>query len=309
MPGQWSSMASSDIKDSAMKRLLKNILIVMLVAVPLAHADNSINLASQVQGVLGVSNGGTGSTTYNPYNPAAVAITGGTISANLTAPNGIRITGGNQSPGWINVNSLSGLELGAITGSIYDFQITNASNTIAAMAMPTGTANMQFGADVIALGKFTGAGTGLTGTAPSLNIGGNAATATTATNQSGGTVSATTATASTSYSLNGKLLASATAPTISAGCGTSPSIQSNGTSVIALHVGTGGTATSCTLTFPTPTTGWVCSVGNSVNGPNLITSASLSTATTVVVTNTALSTNTPTAWSSGWTVYMNCQAY
>jgi hypothetical protein len=113
----------------------------------------------------------------------------------------------------------------------------------------------------------------------------------------------------TSYSLGGKLLASATAPTITSGCGSSPSITSNGTGAVALHVGTGGTATSCTLTFPTPTTGWICAVGNSVTGPNLLTSASLTTATTMVITNTTLSTNTPTAWSSGWTVYMNCLAY
>ena len=62
---------------------------------------------------------------------------------------------------------------------------------------------------------YNGAGTGLTGTASSLSIGGNAATATTATNQSGGTVSATTITATggitastAPFFLNGQTVAS-----------------------------------------------------------------------------------------------------
>ena len=50
---------------------------------------------------------------------------------------------------------------------------------------------------------FSGAGTSLTGTASALSIGGNAATATTATNQSGGTVSATSITDSGNLTFTG----------------------------------------------------------------------------------------------------------
>jgi hypothetical protein len=57
----------------------------------------------------------------------------------------------------------------------------------------------------------------------------------------------------------GHLLISDTAPTISAGFGTSPSIvNQNGTAVFTVNVGTGGTATSGVIGLPTATNGWYC---------------------------------------------------
>lgn len=50
---------------------------------------------------------------------------------------------------------------------------------------------------------------------------------------------------------------SATAPTISSGFGTSPSIAaSNGTAAFTINVGTGGAATTGVIGLPTATTGW-----------------------------------------------------
>jgi len=55
------------------------------------------------------------------------------------------------------------------------------------------------------------------------------------------------------------LLISATAPTISSGFGTSPSIATNnGTAAFTVNVGTGGTATSGVIGLPTATNGWNC---------------------------------------------------
>lgn len=55
------------------------------------------------------------------------------------------------------------------------------------------------------------------------------------------------------------LLLSATAPTISSGFGTSPSIASNnGTASFTVNVGTGGTASSGVIGLPTATNGWNC---------------------------------------------------
>lgn len=55
------------------------------------------------------------------------------------------------------------------------------------------------------------------------------------------------------------LLISATAPTISSGFGTSPTISvNNGTASFRINVGTGGTASTGVIGLPTSTTGWNC---------------------------------------------------
>jgi len=75
----------------------------------------------------------------------------------------------------------------------------------------------------------------------------------------GGTISASTINAATSQSLNGKLIMSATAPTIASGFGTGPSISaSNGTAAFEITVGSGGTANTGTVTMPSAPTGWAC---------------------------------------------------
>jgi hypothetical protein len=62
---------------------------------------------------------------------------------------------------------------------------------------------------------------------------------------------------STSFNTS-KLLISATAPTISSGFGTGPSIPSNnGTAAFNINVGTGGAATTGVIGLPAATTGWI----------------------------------------------------
>ena len=142
----------------------------------------------------------------------------------------------------------------AITGGTID-GTTIGGTTAAAVTGTTITANTQ----------FTGAGTGLTGTASSLSIGGNAATATsatTATNLAGGTAgslpyqSATSTTTFLAAGTNGQILTLAAgvpawtnAPatgvtTFSAGTtGFSPSSATSGAVTLAgtLNVANGGT--------------------------------------------------------------------
>jgi hypothetical protein len=54
-----------------------------------------------------------------------------------------------------------------------------------------------------------------------------------------------------------------TAPSAPSACGTSPAVTtSNGSVVFVVTGGTGGTATGCTVTMPTATTGWACTINN-----------------------------------------------
>jgi hypothetical protein len=146
-----------------------------------APSWGKIGLATHVSGTLPVANGGTGVTsstgtgsTVLSTNPslAGATMTGTLLFDNATSPNTQTIQFGDNT-GW-NLRMM-----------------TSVSGT------PTTRFTFGDNGNFTAVGTVTatnhiGAGTGLTGTASGLSIGGNAATATTATNQSGGTVSATT---------------------------------------------------------------------------------------------------------------------
>jgi hypothetical protein len=78
-----------------------------------------------------------------------------------------------------------------------------------------------------------------------------------------------------------------TAPTISSGFGTSPSIPSaNGTASFTVNVGTGGIATSGVLTMPAATHGWSCMFSDQTT-PVKGASQTANTTTSVTVTATA----------------------
>ena len=113
------------------------------------------------------------------------------------------------------------------------------------------------------------------------------------------------------FKMNAAMLLSSTAPTISSGFGTSPSIASNnGTAAFTVNVGTGGTASSGVIGLPTATTGWNCFC-------NDITTFS---ATVFLCRQTASSTTsatigqfTPAAVAQAWVasdiVRVSCFAY
>jgi len=117
----------------------------------------------------------------------------------------------------------------------------------------------------------------------------------------------------TSFGLT-RLVMSSTAPTVSSGFGTSPSIATNnGTAAFTVNVGTGGSATSGVIGMPAATTGWACSVENQTavlgNVANARTMQIGSTTTTVTVENQTISTGAALAWTASDVLVLSCHGY
>jgi hypothetical protein len=92
-----------------------------------------------------------------------------------------------------------------------------------------------------------------------------------------------------------------TPPTIASGFGTSPSIvNSNGTAVFEVNVGTGGSATSGVLTMPTASVGWSCQVTDM--NTNDVTRETAFTTTSVTLTAAS-------AWTASDKLLINCGAF
>jgi hypothetical protein len=107
------------------------------------------------------------------------------------------------------------------------------------------------------------------------------------------------------------MLISSTAPTISSGFGTSPSISaSNGTAAFRVTVGSGGTAFTGVITLPTAATGWNCTCQDMTvtnSQPNFICKQTASTTTSASFHNYS-NTATDGAWSAGDTLLFQCSA-
>ncbi|MFA6904539.1 MAG: hypothetical protein WC236_15805 [Gallionellaceae bacterium] len=147
-------------------------------------------------------------------------------------------------------------------------------------------------------------GTNFTGTAAGLTAG----AATTATNQSGGTVNAVGG-----INRNGTLLVSDTAPTMlsTAFGGTGAAItNTNGSAVIVLQTGTSPTAVSATITMPAAPNGWVCKANYTGSQPAdraILVTASSPTAITVACIQ--VSTGTVVAFTGFVYVFITCLPY
>jgi hypothetical protein len=97
------------------------------------------------------------------------------------------------------------------------------------------------------------------------------------------------------------VMVSTTAPTISSGFGTSPSIvSSNGTATFRVNVGTGGAATSGVIALPAASNGWNCQVQDMTN--NTVTRMTASTTTTATFTAAA-------AWAASDILSVSCFGY
>lgn len=110
------------------------------------------------------------------------------------------------------------------------------------------------------------------------------------------------------------LSASATAPTISSGFGTSPAVLvHNGTSAFTVDVGTGGSATSGIVGLPAATTGWICNVENRTavlgNVANARTVQISTTTTTATFENQTVSTGAVLAWTASDVLAVSCRGY
>jgi hypothetical protein len=99
----------------------------------------------------------------------------------------------------------------------------------------------------------------------------------------------------------GAVLIGATAPTISSGFGTSPSIvNSNSPAAFTVNVGTGGVATSGVIGLPTATTGWSCFANDRTN--NTVTRQTATTTTSATFTAAA-------AWAASDILNISCFGY
>ena len=239
---------------------------------------NSGATAPQWTTTLGIANGGTGQTTasaaFNALSPITttgdlIIGTGSNTAGRLAiGTNGYVLTSNGTTASWAAVSVATATNLsGGATGSVpyqsgastTTFLAGNTSatpnfytstGTGSAAQAPTLTSSTGSGSVVLAtsptlvtpaLGTPSAlVGTNITGTAAGLSIGGNAATATTATNQSGGTVNATSIT-------NSGLTSGRVVYTTTGGLETtSANLTFDGSTVTALNTAYTGTLTGGT---------------------------------------------------------------
>lgn len=114
--------------------------------------------------------------------------------------------------------------------------------------------------------------------------------------------------------LGANLALSSTAPTISSGFGTGPSVQAGGTAAsFRVDVGTGGVATDGVVAMPTAATGWNCSVNDLsshvAGDANEQTFQLSSTTNTVSVQHQNPATGAVHAWTANDILSFVCVAY
>lgn len=200
--------------------------------------------------------------------------TGGSITVKTSAGSGIAVPVGQRAILVCNGSSVVSATTYSATFASPSAVLTGG--TIDSITVGATTASTVRGTIVTATSQFTGPGTGLTGTAASFNIGGNAATATlatTATNLSGGSVAATTITASGST-----VLGTATGGSQGSGTLNAQGVYVNGSSVITSAVTS--VATSSTpnnglyISGGTITTTGTLSLAGTLSGVSLTTQVS-----------------------------------
>jgi hypothetical protein len=105
------------------------------------------------------------------------------------------------------------------------------------------------------------------------------------------------------------LLSSPTAPTISSGFGTSPSVtHNNGTASFSINVGTGGSATSGVVGLPTASNAWACSAADTGTTPTGQTEQTATSTTTATLTNYSRTTGLAAAWTASEIIQISCWA-
>lgn len=115
----------------------------------------------------------------------------------------------------------------------------------------------------------------------------------------------------TTISTPTNLLVSSTAPTISSGFGTSPSVTAhNGTAAFRINVGTGGSATSGVIGLPAAATGWNCFAHalSTINGSTFVQRQTASSTTSATIGNYT-DTGASGAWPSAEVLAVSCFAY
>jgi hypothetical protein len=232
--------------------------------------------------------------TYGSASSVPVFVTN--ASGQVTSVTNTAIAIANTAVSGLGTMSTQNANTVAITGGTLD-AVTIGGTTAGAITGTTITANTQ----------FSGAGTGLTGTASGLSIGGNAATATsatTATNLAGGGAgslpyqSATATTAMLAAGSNGQVL------TLASGV---PSWATPTTGTVT-SVGTAGTVNGLTLTGGPITTSGTITLGGTLDlsAPPTIGNTTANTgAFTTLSGSTSVTTPIVQATNSGGLVLRN----
>lgn len=112
------------------------------------------------------------------------------------------------------------------------------------------------------------------------------------------------------------MLISNQAPTVS-GFGTSPSVPNqHGSAAFEINVGTGGTASTGTINFPSGSpaarvaaTGWACHVQDVTNPDSFVTVQTGGTVSTVTLKNYSRTTGSAIAWTASDVLRCSCFAY
>jgi hypothetical protein len=104
---------------------------------------------------------------------------------------------------------------------------------------------------------------------------------------------------------------SSTAPTISSGFGTSPSVSANnGTPAFRVNVGTGGVATSGVIGLPAATTGWNCFCTDiTTNSTGVFSCKQTASSTTTATVGNFSDVAVATAWTASDILAVSCFAY
>jgi len=116
---------------------------------------------------------------------------------------------------------------------------------------------------------------------------------------------------STIYRVGGKVLVSATAPTIASGFNTSPTISANnGPAAFTINTGTTAATNAGVITLPTAATGWACHAHFQAapTTTNFVVQQTATT-TTSATFNTYGNTGTNNSWPASTTIVVSCFAY
>lgn len=116
---------------------------------------------------------------------------------------------------------------------------------------------------------------------------------------------ASSITAQSALAVNGNtfignsLVFSNTPVVIASGFGTSPSITSSNTVGFSVKVGTGGSSSSGTLTFPAASNGWIVQGTNLTSATSFYLLQTASTTTSATITNFANATGSASPFNAG----------
>ena len=144
--------------------------------------QNTSGTASNVTGTVVVGNGGTGVTTLTglAYGNGTSAFTAATAAQVVTVIGATAVTNATNATTATNATNTA---ITDNTSSSATWYPTHVSSTTGNLPQTTSSTAMSFvpSTGILTCTGFAGAGTGLTGTATSLSVGGNAATVTTVT--------------------------------------------------------------------------------------------------------------------------------